>query len=471
MHPLGRRLLTHAGQIGLPAFVMRASDVQILAAPGDFYKTLQQRIATARQRITLSALYLGAAERDLVAALDTALARNQQLRVRVLLDYFRGTRQTKGGSSVDLLLPLKQAYPDRVEFSLYRTPDMGRMLGQMAPPRWNETVGVQHTKVAVFDEDVLLTGANLSQDYFTNRQDRYVLFQRSALSSYFDEMVQRLGMLSYRVGEMGPVSPAADARGPDPEDGAPFRRHARTLLDTFTADWRAKAINSTNMPPVNMADGAADHALVIPALQMAPLHVRQDEAVMHGVLKDLCTETHQWRAHLASGYFNLHDDIRARILRTNADWEMIVASPEANGFFKAQDVSRHIPAAYSLIERDFMRDAKRQGHASRFRMLEYMRSGWTFHAKGIWVEPQNDSIGPMLATIGSPNFGYRSFQRDIEAQAWVFSENTMLRQRWTAELDMLRKHLRDVPLEELEGRRQNSPSWVPLATKVIRRMM
>lgn len=36
---------------------------------------------------------------------------------------------------------------------------------------------VSHVKACVSDNDVLLTGANLSDDYFTNRQDRYLLLR------------------------------------------------------------------------------------------------------------------------------------------------------------------------------------------------------------------------------------------------------------------------------------------------------
>ena len=35
--------------------------------------------------------------------------------------------------------------------------------------------GVSHLKWIVIDDDVIITGANLSHEYYTNRQDRYVL--------------------------------------------------------------------------------------------------------------------------------------------------------------------------------------------------------------------------------------------------------------------------------------------------------
>ena len=52
-----------------------------------------------------------------------------------------------------------------------------RLAAPWLPPFLREVFGVQHVKAAVFDDAVLLTGANLSRDYFTTRQDRYLLVE------------------------------------------------------------------------------------------------------------------------------------------------------------------------------------------------------------------------------------------------------------------------------------------------------
>ena len=57
--------------------------------------------------------------------------------------------------------------------SLYHTPLLRGAWKALMPQRYNETLGLQHTKIFVFDNSVILSGANLSDDYFTNRQDRY----------------------------------------------------------------------------------------------------------------------------------------------------------------------------------------------------------------------------------------------------------------------------------------------------------
>ena len=46
---------------------------------------------------------------------------------------------------------------------------------RLLPPRMNEVVGVSHLKAYIFDDDVLLSGANLGEQYFTCRQVPTVL--------------------------------------------------------------------------------------------------------------------------------------------------------------------------------------------------------------------------------------------------------------------------------------------------------
>ena len=46
---------------------------------------------------------------------------------------------------------------------------------RVLPPRVSEIVGVCHLKAFIYDDNVLMTGANLSNTYFSNRQDRWAV--------------------------------------------------------------------------------------------------------------------------------------------------------------------------------------------------------------------------------------------------------------------------------------------------------
>jgi len=61
-------------------------------------------------------------------------------------------------------------------------------------------MSVQHMKGAVFDDNIILTGANFSDQYFLDRQDRYWIFNDSKdLADYFEDIVATLISNSYQL--------------------------------------------------------------------------------------------------------------------------------------------------------------------------------------------------------------------------------------------------------------------------------
>lgn len=146
----------------------------------------------------MSALYLGTGklEQYLVQKLNSKLKKEPGLKVNVLFDYMRGTRVVKDGtSSLDLMVPLKREHFQRdLRVGFWHHPDTGVLKGkylQTSPLR--EVFGVHHIKAHVFDNTVLITGANLSEDYFTDRQDRCMVIQDcEPLADWFDDLLSML---------------------------------------------------------------------------------------------------------------------------------------------------------------------------------------------------------------------------------------------------------------------------------------
>lgn len=61
-------------------------------------------------------------------------------------------------NSRTMLLPLLQQYSSRMRVSLYHTPDLRGLLRLLVPQRFNETIGVQHIKAYLFDDDLIISG-------------------------------------------------------------------------------------------------------------------------------------------------------------------------------------------------------------------------------------------------------------------------------------------------------------------------
>lgn len=88
---------------------------------------------------------------------------------------------------------------DRVEICMYHTPNLTGIRKAILPKRINEGWGLQHMKLYGMDDEIIMSGANLSDDYFTNRQDRYHVFKSKAVTDYFANVYRTVADLSYRV--------------------------------------------------------------------------------------------------------------------------------------------------------------------------------------------------------------------------------------------------------------------------------
>ena len=168
---------------------------------------------------------------------------------------------------------------------------------------------------------------------------------------------------------------------------------------------------------------------------------------------------------------------------------LLTAAPEANGFCGARGISGAVPAAYGELARRFHAACLRAGRVSApagpdgagagmgVSLHEYAREGWTFHAKGLWLASQptasssagafvgtcagtgacvgtgegagagagagknagesNDARPRMVSLVGSPNFGRRSTERDLELQFCFATRDAALVSRFVRERDAL----------------------------------
>jgi phosphatidylserine/phosphatidylglycerophosphate/cardiolipin synthase-like enzyme len=206
-----------------------------------------------------------------------------------------------------------------------------------------------------------------------------------------------------------------------------------------------------------------------------------------------------------SGTNGLSSQRASSLERMSSPVEILTSSPEANGFFGAPGIRGALPMSYTLLARDFLdgynnswaraqtraqaaaslslalepptRQQQEAGQhkeqqpeqvpqqASRvpavsvepMSMLEYGRPGWTFHAKGLWIYLRSQQHKQQHGTasnrvgitaIGSPNFGERSVNRDLESQAIVLTENKQLQkalhEEWQELTDGKGQHTRRV---------------------------
>ncbi|KAL2865651.1 CDP-diacylglycerol--glycerol-3-phosphate 3-phosphatidyltransferase [Aspergillus lucknowensis] len=483
--PLGS-IMTELDRIA-PCFDVPASRISILDSPASFYSTLKEKIRSARNRIYLSTLYIGKTEYELIEIINQALRKNPELHVSILTDALRGTRETPNPSCASLLASLVAEHgPERVDIRMFHTPNLTGMRKKWIPRRINEGWGLQHMKLYGIDDEIILSGANLSQDYFTNRLDRYHVFDSKELTDYYARIHSAICGLSFKVlpdphNAAGylldwPSTNGAPSPLDDPEDFIAYSSAVLTPLIQPTASKAALGHKSTS------------RTCVYPVAQFNPL-LNPDTStefpavttILQLLSKSPAFSGARWL--FTAGYFNIHPVLSSLLIASTSTSQtssatrgtVLTASPWANGFYGSPGVSGMLPAAYTHLSARFLDRVALAQRTNSVQLMEWRRGtvgepdGWTYHAKGLWITLPNDEH-PSLTFVGSSNYTKRSYGLDLEVGAIVVTKDGKLKERLGAETEWLQTHASPISREDLR-RTERRVGWnVRLAMWIVEKV-
>lgn len=443
-------------------FPMQASQVEIITDPQTFYHTLHTMCTNAFERIGIASLYLGTdkLESQLIDDIQQNIRRNSTLKVNALIDFARGTRgEGHKTTSKDMFRQL-MVDNGNCTLSLYHTPNLRGLTKRIVPNRWNELIGLQHMKVYVADNTVIISGANLSNDYFRNRQDRYISINDKRLSDFYFGLIERIQEFSVQVSATNTYQAHPKwERLAYLDDKKQFVERANQSICKYFADaaddlkCELNTMANTMSPARSQRRNKID-TWIFPFIEMGQLGIHHDSIVTDAIFAKSLPGS---RIHLTTGYFNLTQTYMDTIIaKCQAYCDILMAHPNANGFQGAKGVAGGIPAAYSQISKKFLQHIAAANQSERIKMFEFERNGWTYHAKGLWYYLPG-SYMPDLTLIGSSNFGDRSVQRDLESQICLVTVNNELQRQLQREYVNLKRYC--APAEQ-EIRTRIIPNWV-----------
>ncbi|KAK4446603.1 hypothetical protein QBC34DRAFT_331040 [Podospora aff. communis PSN243] len=462
-----------------PSFRVNGSQIRVLQTPAEFYETLKEKIRGAEKRIFLSTLYIGKSEKELIATLRQTLRAKPNVKLSILTDALRGTREAPDPSSASLLAPLIEEFgPERVEIRMYHTPNLTGIRKKYIPKRINEGWGLQHMKLYGVDDEIILSGANLSSDYFTDRQDRYHLFSSKDITDYYASMHNAVSSLSFNV------QPSDSPSGFDlvwPETNpaiSPLSNPKRFVADSTSL---LSGLISPRKKPLNTlveAPGEKKDTSVYMLAQFSQLlspDISTELPAVTQVLKTLAApEYAQSSWTFTAGYFNPAPSLTKLLISTaSQNNTVITASPYANGFYNSPGVSGLLPGAYTLLARRFLRAVHHNGREGSTVLREWRKGtvnepgGWTYHAKGLWVTLPNNS-NPSISVIGSSNYTKRSYSLDLEANALIVTENEELKQRLGDEQRWLMENTTIVTRDDFAKTERRVGLKVRIAMAIVR---
>lgn len=436
-----------------PSFQVDAANVHVINEPIEFFEELVRKSRQSEHRITLSSLYIGTGpkERQLIGTVRHALECKPRLRATLLFDYTRSTRVDQTNvSSKDVLRDLVS---DRSRVSLFLSPEFSKFFKKfflLPSQKKNEIVSLQHMKCFVFDNDVIISGANLSEQYFEDRSDRYILFTDcKVLADYFDDLVKTVAGFSLSLASDGSLSLDSSMRYHplSSRSRSDFIREARSRIRAF----KSRHASNCNVTSCQTS--------VTPLLQMNEFGINDDTGFTCKLLASIPDGS---VLKLASGYFNLtrqYQDLLHR-LSEEVSCDVLMASEKVNSFYGAKGLLGYIPSFYTTVSRQFFHQISESN--SHVRLWSFYRPNWTFHTKGLWIKTLD---GLLVSTIGSSNFGYRSAYKDLELQVVLATKDPDLQKRLTSEHESIWRY----------GSRVNSvsdfprvPLWVQLTSRWIK---
>ncbi|KHN98405.1 CDP-diacylglycerol-glycerol-3-phosphate 3-phosphatidyltransferase [Metarhizium album ARSEF 1941] len=456
-----------------PSFDMRGEDIRVMRTPAEFYETLKGRILGAKRRIFLSTLYIGRTEKELIGTLRDALSRNPDLKLSILTDALRGTREAPDSSCASLLAPLVADFgADRVEIRMYHTPNLTGLRKKYIPRRINEGWGLQHMKLYGVDDAIIMSGANLSTDYFTNRQDRYHLFSSTEVTEHFWRIHSAVASFSFLVepsrGDAGfTLSWPGTNSAPCPlEDPQSFIKSSTQTLRALVAPPAGKA-------PRADASNTRVYALGQFSQVMRPDASTELPVVAH-ILKKLALPEYRGSSWtFTAGYFNPAPSLTKLLIGTaSTNNTVITAAPEANGFYGSRGVSGLLPDAYVLLARRFLDSVSRHRRDGDIALREWRLGtagspgGWTYHAKGLWVTMPGET-SPSVSIIGSSNYTRRSYSHDLEVGALVVTRDEALKRQLGHEQSWLQEHSRRVTRDDFARNERRVGLQVRIAMWIV----
>ncbi|KAF2637663.1 CDP-diacylglycerol-glycerol-3-phosphate 3-phosphatidyltransferas-like protein [Massarina eburnea CBS 473.64] len=469
-----------------PRFEVQPDQIEILKTPAEFYETHQTKISKAQSRIYLSTLYIGKTEHDLITTIQNSLRQNPNLTISFLTDALRGTRETPSASCASLLAPLITEFgSERVQIRMFHTPNLTGLRKKVIPKRINEGWGLQHMKLYGVDDEIIMSGANLSSDYFTNRQDRYHLFRSKDLTDYFSKIHNGVCDLSY------------DIQPSDTESGysmtwAPSNTTIPSPLSSPSEFKKAASKHLSHLlTPSNSPSPptSSSTTTIYPVLSLVPLLTTSTElpALTHILTSLSRAPLHPSTWTFTAGYFNMTPSFRRLLLSTRpASGTVLTAHPHANGFFGSKGVSGMLPDAYTHLAKMFLRKVRHETLSESIQLREWKNGrvdedrGWTYHAKGLWVTfpplesdsksttPDPPHQHPSLTVLGSSNYTKRSYSLDLEANVVIATSDPGLRRRLGEEVQWLGEYAKPVTEDEFEKPERKVGVSVRLSMWIVR---
>ena len=176
----------------------------------------------------------------------------------------------------------------------------------------------------------LFCSANLSNSYFTNRQDRCIEFQESSeLADFFSAVLETVCRHSFTLEPDSTITPPPIGIHPlkSSTSSAEFKQSLRTAVEGLVYPPSSEMVPVDTQTSISKRGGPLYDTVVYPLVQMGQVGVLQDQRATERLLHSLEADS---TTYLASGYFNMPASYTDIVLQSPGRWNILAASPQVS---------------------------------------------------------------------------------------------------------------------------------------------
>ena len=178
----------------------------------------------------------------------------------------------------------------------------------------------------------MISGANLSHDYFTNRQDRYFVIEDCReLVDFYDRLVETVCQFSFQLDSnnclhMDPNFP----HHPYKSSGSNFSNEAKRRVDKLL-DQQKKEMGAFS--GFQWSNTTSNDTWIFPFIQMGQLGIYMDNICTQKILEKVPPNA---ELSLATGYFNLTEEyLKSLLEQSQPNVHVLMAHPLVTFFLSS----------------------------------------------------------------------------------------------------------------------------------------
>jgi len=328
-----------------------------------------------------------------------------------------------------------------------------------------EILSTFHVKLNVVDNKVIMTGANLGEDYFKGRKDRCIAIESSSLAQSLHDWAAYLVKSPPELADKGArLNIKSEGTNEDKVNSNEVLIGNDTLLKSLDILKRRESDESEKDREWSRINNKSYKAIILPRVHHYSL---ENDYSLSGILGmpvlEKAFDRYGLPSLIATAYFNptvkffnmmnklyctpggepagavdegtscankMTDDgsTSGKVLKQRF---FVTAAKESNSF--NHGLKRGVTESYERILRK-----KSLDFCNQWQILEWYKQGRSFHSKGIWWMTKDDNNKSKAITdIGSSNYTVRSVNRDLEL-------NFLVKTRHPQEIRMLRREYKSI---------------------------